>query len=136
MSQSTSSSFLLSVLEDDDVSTLCTNDLEHLDPKEQVRACIVTLFPPDSNKKWLLPETYFSDLTILQNWCGQFEIGGHTDKLHCHIWCEFKHKHPRRFTALLKIFSDKIGKGRLRIIKPYKGECAPETRPTPSTPSA
>lgn len=98
----------MSILDNDDVSVL-SDSLVSIDPKEKVRACIITIFPDDQNPKWLLPETYFADTTKLANWCGQFERGGHTDKLHAHIWCEFHHKYPRRFSDLCKLFEEKVG---------------------------
>ncbi len=116
---STTSSFLNNILgewsvsvpevNNDDVSIMSDAFDVVVNAKEIVRACIITFFPPDEDEKWLLPNTWFKDTMVLRNWCGQFEKGGHTDKLHCHVWCEFKNDSPMRFTALCKLIKEVTG---------------------------
>ncbi|AGS36182.1 replication-associated protein [Bacillariodnavirus LDMD-2013] len=93
---------------EDDVSEY-SDELTVLSKKDRVRACIVTLFPSDSNQRWLRPETYFTNVAVIANWCGQFEKGGHTEKLHCHIWVEFFNQYPHRFTDLCNLFQIAVG---------------------------
>ncbi len=107
-SVSTSSSFL------NDIDLGSVSDIsvasDVQDHRSIVRACIVTIFPPDQTPKWLLPETYFTDTSVIANWCGQFERGSEADSLHCHIWLEFIHKSPHKFKRLCEIFETKVGK--------------------------
>jgi hypothetical protein len=77
--------------------------------REKIRACIVTIFPPNQDPKWLYPQTYFTDTSFIRNWCSQFERGGHTDKLHVHIWLECENKTPQRFSNLCKTFRQIVG---------------------------
>lgn len=106
---STPSSFLdIDTTQADDVSVL-SDDLTPVRGREVVRACIVTIFPNDQNPKWLWPQTYFTDTSKIANWCGQFEKGSITNKLHAHIWLEFHHKYPHRFNDICNIFETKCG---------------------------
>ena len=73
-----------------------------------IQRCIVTCFPPDKDDKWLLPNTYFNDLTVIQNWCGQFEITPDTNCLHFHLYIEFVNKSKKRFKTILEIFRSKF----------------------------
>jgi len=92
----------------DDVSLFA--DTVTLTGREKVRSCVITIFPPDMNKKWLLPQTYFTDTTALVGWCGQFESCSKTQTLHAHIYAEWDNKKPQRFSTLRKIIFDKVGK--------------------------
>lgn len=102
-------SVVLSIQEEDDNVSVLTDDMITPNGRDIVRACIVTIFPPDAEPQWLLPSTYFADTSIIANWCGQFERGGHTDKLHAHIWLEFANAYPQRFNNLRRVFADKVG---------------------------
>lgn len=111
MSQSSEASTVSSNgydIHDDDNTSLVSFE-DDIPSSQKVRACIVTIFPPNNDIRWLKPETYFKNTGVLANWCGQFEIGGHTDKLHCHIWCEFFNKYPHRFSLLCDIFAVALG---------------------------
>jgi len=70
---------------------------------------VITIFPPDMDKKWLLPSTYFTDTSKLNGWAGQFEICPKTQRLHAHIYAEWEHKSPQRFSTLRKLILDKTG---------------------------
>lgn len=107
-SQTTSCFSVVDADVNDNVSVMSDDLISVSSNTKKIRAFIVTIFPPDNNKKWLLPETYF-DTTILRNWCGQFERGGHTDKLHAHIWCEFHNTTFKYFGQLTKIFAKVVG---------------------------
>jgi len=120
MSQSTDVTQLLdaiadvSTMVDDDVSVLSEvtgiSDLSTPKGRAKFRTALVTFFPPDSDEKWLLPETYFEDTSVIKIWCGQFESATTTETLHGHIYVEFTHKHPQRFAAISKIFTNAVGK--------------------------
>jgi hypothetical protein len=91
----------------DDISTI-DSDHVNVTGNNKIQQCIVTCFPPDTDPKWLLPETYFKDTTIIQNWCGQFEKAGTTDALHFHVYVQFVNSKKPRFNALRKIFVDTL----------------------------
>ena len=111
MSSSITSSFLqdIDVSLDDDISVI--SDFVIPDSSNKIQRCIVTCFPESTDPKWLLPNTYFDDTSIIQNWVGQFEIATETEALHFHIYVEFFNKDKPRFNTLRKAFSDKIEKG-------------------------
>jgi hypothetical protein len=98
---------------DDEVSVLTEpSDITDMStPKGQnkFRAALITIFPPDTDQKWLLPNTYFPDTSVLNIWCGQFEAATQTERLHAHIYMEFKNKFPMRFTKLKKLIKDVVG---------------------------
>lgn len=94
---------------DDDLTM--ASDLEAVAGNNKLQQAVITCFPETSDPKWLLPNTYFPDTSIIQNWCGQFEICSKTDKLHFHIYVQFVNSKKPRFNTLRKIFSDAIGKG-------------------------
>lgn len=77
----------------------------------KIGSCIVTIFPPTDEKKWLLPNTYFSNTSIIANWLGQFEIAPDTQELHAHIFMQFHNALRPRFTTIREAFSNAIGKG-------------------------
>lgn len=105
-SQSTVSFSTNTTESDDNVSVL--TEITSSGNQKKIRAFIVTIFPSNVDKKWLLPETYF-DTTQISHWCGQFERGGHTDKLHAHIYCEFHNKYFKYFAQLTKLFATIVG---------------------------
>nr|QKY77691.1 replication associated protein [Haslea ostrearia associated bacilladnavirus] len=78
--------------------------------RDKIRRCMITIFPVDDEMKWLDPHTYFQNPNrTLQIWCGQFEKGGDTGKLHAHIYMEFKNDTPKRFGTLASLFKSKTG---------------------------
>lgn len=93
----------------DDIS-LPSDVVSTTNGRDIIRACIFTAFPPDVDKKWLLPSTYFSDTTGLVNWAGQFERAPKTDILHVHVFMEWDHKHPQRFSKLIRLIKEATGK--------------------------
>jgi len=102
----------------DDVDTVSLlSDLEPVAGNNKLQRAIVTCFPPVCEPKWLLPNTYFPDTSIIQNWCGQFEIATSTEALHFHVYVEFVHKRKPRFNQLRSAFADALGKG-CNIVKP------------------
>lgn len=112
MSLSTPSDFpeilTTSTLKHDEISTL--GDFTEADSSNRISQCIVTGFPPDTNTKWLLPNTYFTDTTIINDWCGQFEICSKTSKLHFHLFVVFNNKSRMKFTTLCAIFKNILHK--------------------------
>ena len=76
----------------------------------RVSHCIFTGFPDSHDPKWLLPDTYFTDTSILLNWCGQFE-STKDNVLHFHVYMQFKNKHRLRFNTLRSTLSLALGKG-------------------------
>lgn len=122
MSLSLPSSFLQDIdvtvsVEDNEDNISAISDFESPDTSNMIQRCIITCFPESDDPKWLLPNTYFADTSIIQNWVGQFEIGTETEGLHFHIYVEFVNKHKPRFQTLRKAFADKIAKG-INIKKP------------------
>ena len=94
----------------DDTLSLAS-DLEPCKGNNKIQRAVITCFPPDKDPKWLLPNTYFTDTSIIQNWCGQFEICPDTHRLHFHIYVVFKHETKPRFNSLRTIFSTPFDKG-------------------------
>lgn len=90
-------------------NVVCSHMFEADGKNSKVNRCIVTIFPPNSQPDWLLPEFYFEQPKIINNWCGQFEICPTTNELHAHIYIEFA-KSRIRFNSLRKIFSDRLAK--------------------------
>lgn len=113
----------LSTLDFDDMSAITFGDidsyqsvlsfpslsLESASGDSRISRALVTVFPPDTNVKWLKPETYVADLKRIQNWCGQFEYAT-TGTLHCHIYVEFTNSSRMRFNTLRKLIEDASGK--------------------------
>lgn len=70
---------------------------------------ILTIFPPNDNDNWLIPETYFTDTSIVKGWVAQFEHAPTTGKLHIQAYVEFvNHKRPR-FNNLSKLLQEISG---------------------------
>lgn len=91
----------------DDISVL-SGITSVVNKREKMGGCIITMFPPDTDIKWLRPNTYFSDSSLIKVWCGQFE---HTqeDNLHCHIYVEFTKQ--TRFELIRTSISNVLEKG-------------------------
>lgn len=80
------------------------------DKRKKIRRCMLTIFPIDDDPKWLDPYTYWKHAdSVLNIWCGQFEICPDTQRLHAHIYLEFKNTKPVRFTTLTRLFRDILG---------------------------
>lgn len=120
------------------------SEFEDASGRNKITRCIITCFPEDSHPKWLLPITYFDDTTILEHWCGQFEICPKTENLHFHIYLKLKNGSRMRFTTLRELFNKfhkrvNITKPRQRYSKKSEQYCvnyvlapdkrAPETQP-------
>jgi len=94
-----------SVLSDMDATAVHSTDSN---PRSKIGRCIVTIFPPDKDVKWLNPVTYFpvpeNEISI---WCGQFELAPTTDALHAHLYIEFVREPDKRprFSKLRNIFT-------------------------------
>lgn len=99
-------------LDEDEVSIFTRPSLKDYDDKHtndtRVRRCIITIFPPSPEPKWLHPETYFepSELKQIKIWCGQFEKAK-TGTLHAHIYLE---RQACRFQPLCQKFDNAVGK--------------------------
>lgn len=94
----------------DEVSVLSDfGTIGQTDTRDKVTACIMTVFPPNQDKKWLLPNTYFEDTSIVLNWCGQFELAPSTDTLHAHIFVEFQNSKRIRFGYLAQLIKRIVG---------------------------
>jgi len=100
---------LLLSLDDQSIqSSLKEEDWSDHQQNTLIGRAIITIFPVDENIKWLRPETYFKDPTIISIWCGQFEICPSTDKLHAHIYIEFYNAKRLRFNSLVNYFKDQL----------------------------
>lgn len=74
----------------------------------KISRCIITIFPPDQQDKWLNPTTYYvAPDDVITLWCGQFEFAPSCGTLHAHIYVEFVRKPDKRprFSALRKLFT-------------------------------
>ncbi|UNI72623.1 MAG: replication associated protein [Avonheates virus SG_120] len=72
---------------------------------------IITIFPSDTNPKWLNPATWFPDPSdLLMKWCGKFEEAPETGILHAHIFFKFHNKKRYRFDQLCKLIVTITGK--------------------------
>lgn len=111
MSQSQSSLFD-NLSFDNDVSSVLSDVTNVVNPREWISACIVTLFPPDQNKRWLLPSTYFDETNMigLVHWCGQFELATTSGILHIHLYMEWSSAYRKRFPFLSELFRNVVGK--------------------------
>ncbi|UNI72627.1 MAG: replication associated protein [Avonheates virus SG_146] len=99
----------------DDLSL--SSDVVTLDNgREIITRCIITSFPDDADPKWLIPNTYFTDTSCIDIWCGQFEICPETSKLHFHLYIHFKNKLRMRFTTLRELFTSVLDS--VNIVKP------------------
>lgn len=84
----------------------------------QIGRCYYTLFPPEQDQKYLLPETYFPDTSIIKNWVCQFELTPSTNHLHVQGYVEF-HKSALRFNTIVAYFKSKLPEGSsVRLSKP------------------
>lgn len=84
----------------------------------RIARCLMTVFPPTTDAKFLEPTTYFSDVSIINNWAGQFEIAPGTGTLHAHIYVEFRNSARPRFTTLTGVIKKATGKtGNIKIAK-------------------
>lgn len=78
---------------------------------------IFTAFPPDTNPKYLEPQTYFETNRIAV-WCGQFEECPDTETLHLHIYCEFINSKKLRFNSIRQAIEKATGKtGNVQLAK-------------------
>lgn len=71
-------------------------------PRNKIGRCILTMFVPDTDDKWIQPETYWasSSTNVLQNWVAQFEECPTTERLHVQAYAEFNHENRPRFNEL------------------------------------
>lgn len=79
------------------------------DGRSRIARCIMTMWLPDRDPKWLDPTTYF-ETSHIQLWCGQFEECPDTERLHCHIYVEFTNRNRKRFDQLRSLIEEKTGK--------------------------
>ncbi|UNI72585.1 MAG: replication associated protein [Avonheates virus SG2_28] len=87
------------------------SDFSTIKGNNKIGKFILTAFPPDCDAKWLLPSTYFTDTSVVENWCGQFETATTTQELHLHLYIELVNSKRMRFNQLRKLFAEVIGKG-------------------------
>jgi hypothetical protein len=87
------------VSDNDDISMI-SGLVSVTNNRDKISAAILTIFPPDTDLKYLKPESFFDDLTGLKVWCGQFENGGKTGILHAHIYMEWQTTCRKRFAAV------------------------------------
>jgi len=97
-------SSLLSGVLDDEITL--DSELEKVTGNNKLQRAVITCFPPDLDTKWLLPNTYFHDTSIIKNWCGQFEMTPETNRIHFHIYVEFDHAKKPRFNTLKRAFTE------------------------------
>lgn len=75
----------------------------------RISRVLLTVFPDEADVKYLKPETYFN-ITHINLWCGQFEICPSTERLHAHLYVEFKRGHQPRFNTIRGIIEHATGK--------------------------
>lgn len=73
---------------------------------KRIGRAMITVHPIDDDPKWLLPETYFTDIAdTFETWCGQFERAPTTNTLHLHLYVEFTRNRRPKFASLKAIFA-------------------------------
>lgn len=79
--------------------------------RNKVGRCLLTMFPPDTDAQWLMPENYFFPKTqqIVSIWVAQFEHAPTTGKLHVQAYVEFVNSHRPRFNELKSIIKRVTG---------------------------
>jgi len=92
---------MVSIRTPDDFSTTVGNNM--------ISRCILTAFVPDTDPKWLQPTTWFEEKRI-GLWCGQFEECPETERLHIHIYVEFKHQFRLRWNTIRNTIERVSGK--------------------------
>jgi hypothetical protein len=103
---------LLEIVVDDAasiVSSLPTDMGSVNSQRDHISRCIITIFPPDQDTKWLHPETYWTDTKLISIWCGQFEIAPETGRLHAHLYVEFIHRFRPKFNTLRNVLLQTTG---------------------------
>jgi len=96
---------------DDDtmVSISTPEELEEISRNDRLSRFIMTVWPPDTDVKWLRPQTYF-DVDRISVWCGQFEECPDTERLHAHLYVELKHRNRARFATVRSAIERATGK--------------------------
>lgn len=90
--------------------------------RSKISRCIITGFPSSCDSKLLRPETWFKPES-LQIWCGQFEECPKTERLHFHIYVEFKNEGRQRFETIRKRIEQVTGKpGDVKSAKKASGK--------------
>ena len=78
-----------------------TSDETALNGRNKIGRAILTFFPPNNHRNWLLPETFFPHVKeSFSIWVAQFENCPETGKLHVHVYVEFKNTHRMRFNTV------------------------------------
>jgi hypothetical protein len=97
----------------DDESTMVSVktpvEVEEINRNSKMSRFIMTVWPPNTDQKWLLPQTYF-DVDRISLWCGQFEECPETERLHAHLYVEFKNSHRIRFNSVRDAIERVTGK--------------------------
>lgn len=80
--------------------------------RNRIGRAILTYFPPNTDDKWLAPETIFGDSTrnTVMNWVAQFEECPETERLHVHAYVEFHNRARPKFHTLRQRLGAVIGK--------------------------
>lgn len=112
---SISSSAIDSIIASEDVASIAGSEREEFfkpinlneGSGKRISACLITLFPPKADKKYINPQSFFGSAwnTYINVWVAQFEKCPETDRLHCHIYTEFVHERRFRFNQLLKVIN-------------------------------
>jgi len=120
---------LNTISDDVSIDTLDNKSWDEATGGNKLQRCIITIFPKDTDQKWLLPETYYGrQMSIISIWCGQFENCPKTGKLHAHLYVEFKNNHRPRFNAVARLIAFITGSpGDIKVPKrasPKQRNCA------------
>lgn len=100
----------------DDENMFTSNNRK--DGNNKLNRFICTFFPPNYDRKWLEPETYFPNpKSKFDLWCGQFELCPTTQKLHVHLYIECNHKNRMRFNVFHRTMRKVFARVQLRLSK-------------------
>lgn len=87
--------------------------LDHLsvteDDGQRISECLITMFPPDDDPKWLNFDTYGINPKSYKKWVSTFEKSPTTGKLHVHVAAKFNNALRPRFHLLRKRIGEVIG---------------------------
>lgn len=109
ISVATSVNELMASLEEGSTtSTVVNHEFSETRGNNKIGKCLITIFPPDTSTHYIKPTSYFDESFFL-NWWAQFEICPETQRLHAHIYCEFKNSNRPRYNTLKELIKTVTG---------------------------
>lgn len=85
--------------------------------RNKISRCLMTMFVPNTEPKWLHPSTYFNTDRV-QIWVAQFERGDNTGTLHVQAYVEFINADRYRWSEIRTAIDRATGKtGDIRVPK-------------------